>query len=268
VLSEDALRRALGAAGLTAPVRWDEVTESTNATAVAMAAEGAPEWTLVGAGHQTAGRGRLGRPWVDRPGGALMCSVVLRPAWDLERLGLVSLAAGVAMAEAASELSGREVRCKWPNDLMVGESKVGGILGEAGIAGGHVDHVVVGVGVNLDVPDEVPGAGAIGRVDEETLLSGFLERFRSLIERSAEGISGRWRAASATLGRRVEATTVGGGPPPPGGAPPPPGGPPPTSTRRARCCSTRRRGESAWRSGTSSISMSIRVDAAQCVNLG
>ena len=67
MLSEDALRRALEAVGLTAPVRWDEVTESTNATALAMAAAGTPEWTLVAAGHQTAGRGRQGRAWVDRP---------------------------------------------------------------------------------------------------------------------------------------------------------------------------------------------------------
>jgi hypothetical protein len=58
VLSEEALRRALGTAGLAAPVRWDETTESTNATALAMATAGTPEWTLVAAGHQTVGRGR------------------------------------------------------------------------------------------------------------------------------------------------------------------------------------------------------------------
>jgi BirA family biotin operon repressor/biotin-[acetyl-CoA-carboxylase] ligase len=110
VLNEDALARALAAAGLSAPVRWDDVTASTNATALALAADGCPTWTLVGAGHQTAGRGRHGRTWVDRPGAALMCSVVLRP-WEPERVGLVSLAAGAAIAEAASEASGLDVRC-------------------------------------------------------------------------------------------------------------------------------------------------------------
>jgi BirA family biotin operon repressor/biotin-[acetyl-CoA-carboxylase] ligase len=94
--------------------------------------------------------------------------------------------------------------------LLVGGSKVGGILGEAETLEARLRHVVVGVGVNLDVPEGVPGAGAIGDVDEEKLLSGFLERLRSLIEGPPEEILGRWRAVSQTLGRRVEATTVGG----------------------------------------------------------
>jgi BirA family transcriptional regulator, biotin operon repressor / biotin---[acetyl-CoA-carboxylase] ligase len=210
VLNEDALQRALRAAGLAAPVRWDEVTGSTNATALTMAAGGTPEWTLVGAGHQTAGRGRRGRAWVDRPGSTLMFSLVLRPALRPDSVGLMSLAAGAAMAEAASEASGREVRCKWPNDLMVGESKVGGILGETEIESGRLRHVVLGIGVNLDEPEDVMGAGAIGTVDEEALLTAFLRRFRSMIESSPEEILSRWRAVSATLGRGVEATTVGG----------------------------------------------------------
>jgi BirA family biotin operon repressor/biotin-[acetyl-CoA-carboxylase] ligase len=210
VLSEDALRRALGAAGLVAPVRWDEATASTNATALAMARDGTPAWTLVAAGHQTAGRGRRGRAWVDRPGAALMCSLVLRPSWAPDRAGLVSLAAGAAMAEAASEASGRAVRCKWPNDLMVEGAKVGGILGEAEIVDGRVAHIVLGIGVNLDPPEGVPGAGAIGHVDEETLLTDFLRRFRQLAEEQPDEIPRRWRVVSSTLGRHVEATTVTG----------------------------------------------------------
>ena len=209
-MNEDALQRALRAAGLTAPVRWDEVTESTNATAVAMATEGTAAWTLVAAGHQTAGRGRRGRAWVDRPGRALMFSVVLRPAIEPETIGLVSLAAGAAMAEAASEASGRGVGCKWPNDLMVGESKVGGILGEVEMTARGVEHVVVGIGVNLDPPEGVAGAGAVGGVDEEALLTAFLQRFQPMIGGAPEEILNRWRDVSATLGRRVEATTVGG----------------------------------------------------------
>ena len=78
------LERSLRSAGLTAPVRWDEVTGSTNATAAALALQGAPEWTLVGAGHQTQGRGRQGRRWEDEPGGALMVSVVLRTRCPLQ----------------------------------------------------------------------------------------------------------------------------------------------------------------------------------------
>jgi BirA family biotin operon repressor/biotin-[acetyl-CoA-carboxylase] ligase len=210
LLNEEALVRALAAAGLSAPVRWDGVTASTNATALALAADGAPAWTLVGAGHQTAGRGRQGRTWVDRPGAALMCSLVLRPDWEPDRVGLVSLAAGATMAEAASDVSAVQVRCKWPNDLLVDGAKVGGILGEVVASADGIEHVVVGIGVNLEAPDGVPGAGAIGPVDEENLLVGFLERLRSLMEQEPAAIVDRWRSVSATLGRRVAATTVSG----------------------------------------------------------
>jgi BirA family biotin operon repressor/biotin-[acetyl-CoA-carboxylase] ligase len=129
---------------------------------------------------------------------------------DPDRVGLVSLAAGVAMAEAASDLSAREVRCKWPNDLVSEGSKVGGILGETEIREGRLLHVVVGIGVNLEAPDEVPEAGGIGRVVEETLLTSYLRRFRALLQGPPSEIRDRWRAISDTLGRRVEATSVGG----------------------------------------------------------
>ena len=88
MLTEENLREALRAAGIEAPPRFDEVTESTNRTALALAEAGAPEWTVVAAGHQTAGRGRLGRTWVSRPGAAVQFSVVLRPSsLEPERMG-------------------------------------------------------------------------------------------------------------------------------------------------------------------------------------
>ncbi|MCD6022239.1 MAG: transcriptional repressor, BirA-like [Actinomycetia bacterium] len=195
---------------MSAPVRWDDVTESTNATALVLAAEGAPSWTLVAAAHQTAGRGRHGRVWRDRPGSALLCSLVLRPDWPPDRVGLVSLAVGAAMAEAISEIAGVEIRCKWPNDLMADDAKIGGILGEAQVSAEAIAHVVVGIGVNVDMPEGVPGAGAIGDVDVETLLANFLRRCSSMLGASADEILPRWRAVSLTLGRRVEATTVDG----------------------------------------------------------
>ena len=138
-----------------------------------------------------------------------MCSVVLRPDFDPDRLGLVSLAAGASMAEAASKLSGRHVRCKWPNDLVVDDGKVGGVLAESEVSAGVVRHVVVGVGVNLEAPDGVAGAGALGDVDPERLLAGFLAGLRSLMARP-EDVPDRWRAVADTLGRRVEAGRVDG----------------------------------------------------------
>ena len=138
-----------------------------------------------------------------------MFSVILRPSWEPARLGLVSLAAGAAMAEAGRSTSGLTVRCDWPNDLLVEDRKVGGILAESEIAEGRVRHVVVGVGVNLVAPDDVPDAAALGPVDAETTLSRFLGRLRELLTDEAR-MPDAWRAVAATLGRRVEAVTVGG----------------------------------------------------------
>ena len=132
------LEQALALAGVSAPVHWHEVTGSTNALAADLAEAGAPPWTLVGAGHQTAGRGRLGRIWVDRPGGALMTSIVLRPAIAPDALGLLTLLAGAAWAESARAITGLDVRCKWPNDLLVGEAKAGGVLAASSVATNEV----------------------------------------------------------------------------------------------------------------------------------
>src|SRR6266571_151982 len=101
-----------------------------------MAEDGAPAWTLVAAGHQTAGRGRLGRTWSSEPGGSLLFSLVLRPDMQPEDVGLLTLAAGVAMAAACKDEAALEVRCKWPNDLLLGDRKVGGILSESRVVEG------------------------------------------------------------------------------------------------------------------------------------
>ena len=102
------LERVLVAAGCAAPAQWDETTGSTNATARARAEAGDPEWTLVAAGHQSEGQGRLGRSWEDRPGAALLFSVVLRPTIDPPDAGLLPVLAGAAMAEAAKASTGAD----------------------------------------------------------------------------------------------------------------------------------------------------------------
>jgi BirA family transcriptional regulator, biotin operon repressor / biotin---[acetyl-CoA-carboxylase] ligase len=209
------LERALAAAGLRAPVRWDEVTGSTNRTAAELAAAGTPEWTLVAAGHQTEGRGRQGRAWTDVAGGALMFSVVLRPKVPPDRLGLVSLLAGAAMAEACGSVAAVDVRCKWPNDLILAGQKLAGILAESAVAGSRVEHVVVGIGVNLRGQAPIPGAAVLGAdVDPMVLLGAFLLGFHGGYGAAGAELTEtalpRWRAATATLGRDVEVLTAGG----------------------------------------------------------
>ena len=89
--NEEAIREAVREAGLDAAVTYREVTESTNTTAMRLAADGADEWTLVVAGHQTGGRGRLGRTWMSEPGQSLLFSLVLRPALAPADAGLITL---------------------------------------------------------------------------------------------------------------------------------------------------------------------------------
>ncbi len=214
MLSERDLRHALERIGADAPVRFDEVTRSTQLTALGMAEAGAPEWTLVAAGHQAEGRGRLGREWVDEPGRALLFSVVLRPELAASRGGLITLLAGWAAVTACRQVAGTDAWCKWPNDVLVGGAKAGGILAESRVVGGRFEHVVLGVGLNLGAaPPRVPGSAAIGDADSAATLEAFLEAFVSRYVPAdpafPNGVVGTYREVCETLGRRVRAVTSG-----------------------------------------------------------
>src|SRR5690348_13575860 len=146
--------------GLWRTVEVTAVTGSTNADLLARAAGGEPEGTVLAAEQQSAGRGRLGRTWVSPPRAAVTFSVLLRPAAvPRARLGWLPLLAGVAVADAVRVVAAVDAQLKWPNDVLAGPGKVGGILAEA--AG---DAVVVGIGVNVSTePAELPppGPGAL-----------------------------------------------------------------------------------------------------------
>jgi BirA family biotin operon repressor/biotin-[acetyl-CoA-carboxylase] ligase len=215
-MDQTELERSVAAAGIDAPAYFREVTGSTNAWAAEWAEDGAVAWSVFCVDHQTAGRGRMGRRWVDRPGGALLFSFILRPDLPPNAAGLLSLLTGWAMAEAASELSGADVRCKWPNDLLMDERKVGGILAESKVVEDALDAVVIGVGVNLEAEEleGIDGAGDLGPVDRGALLTAFLRRFREAYRPEADGFvtdaRERWRSRSSTLGRPVDVRLADG----------------------------------------------------------
>jgi BirA family biotin operon repressor/biotin-[acetyl-CoA-carboxylase] ligase len=211
-LSFETLTGIWSHAGLEAPVRFDEVTGSTNATAAELARQGAPEWTVVAAAHQTAGRGRRGRTWSDRPGSALLVSIVLRPDLPASHAGAVGLLAGAALADAAAEVADAATACKWPNDVLVAGRKAAGLLVEGAIAGERVQHLVLGMGVNLGQAP-VADAGAVDAGAAE-LLTAFLGAFVPHYRPSEPGFAlsavAAYRPWCVTLGRRVRATTVEG----------------------------------------------------------
>lgn len=139
------------------PVQFFEVCDSTNNRALEWARAGAPHGSIVVADHQTEGRGRGGRSWFSLPNlASLLFSVIIRPVFPPEDLGLVSLGMGVAVSRAFSERKTPN-KLRWPNDLMVRGRKIGGILAESEISANKVSFVVVGVGVNMRISrDQFP----------------------------------------------------------------------------------------------------------------
>lgn len=136
-----------------------ESVASTNDEAARLAAEGAPDGTVVWARCQTAGRGRRGRQWLS-PEGNLYCSVLMRPGVPLAQAAALSLVAAVAAGDTVAGLlpAGRRVQLKWPNDVLVEGAKIAGLLLEASAHGrGPVDWIVLGCGINVALhPAEGP----------------------------------------------------------------------------------------------------------------
>ncbi len=124
---------------------------STNDLALVRAVDGAPAGTVIIADSQTAGRGRLGRTWYSPPEAGLYLSVVLRsPSWE-RSLALVTMAAGIAVAQGLRAATGLVPELKWPNDVVVGRPwrKLAGILSESVSSASEVEAVVVGIGINI-----------------------------------------------------------------------------------------------------------------------
>lgn len=187
--------------------RYDEVP-STNEVAAALGRQGAPEGLVVTADHQTAGRGRRGRRWLAPPGTSLLVSVLLLPAPEPGYAHLPTLAMALAAAEACEDVAGVCPRLKWPNDVVVGERKLGGVLGEA-----TTDAVVVGAGLNVNWGEQSPPPPGVSLdalvghpVDRTALLDALLGHLDQRLAAPRDQLLADYRAASATLGRRV---TVG-----------------------------------------------------------
>ncbi len=132
------------------PVHVAAETGSTNEDAMRAGEQGAPHGALFLADGQRAGRGRLGRTWYSPRGQNLYMSLLLRPASDIRNVASITIVAGLAVAQAVQRfLPTGAARIKWPNDVLVGSKKLAGILVEASTTQARVDHVVVGIGINV-----------------------------------------------------------------------------------------------------------------------
>jgi BirA family transcriptional regulator, biotin operon repressor / biotin---[acetyl-CoA-carboxylase] ligase len=204
-------------------IHYFKEVDSTNIVAKYLAEEGAEEGTVVVAEVQHRGKGRMGKTWISPPGGVWM-SIILRPDIIPSKAPLLTLVTGVAVAETLKDELMLDVGIKWPNDIIIGNKKVCGILTEVDASINNVNYVVVGIGIDMNVdvpvfpPDLQKGATSLkNELDTEIngalLVQKFLLRFEELYNRFNQGefpeILKEWRSLSKTIGNNVEVRTRG-----------------------------------------------------------
>jgi BirA family transcriptional regulator, biotin operon repressor / biotin---[acetyl-CoA-carboxylase] ligase len=219
----EALSRTAGRLGsIGSPIHYFTGVTSTNDVAALLAERGAPEGTTVLASAQSAGRGRLGRSWHSPPGAGLYVSLVFR---DPRIASMLTLAGGVAVAEGIRAATGLPVEIKWPNDVVVRDGasrqrrlKLAGVLAEASSGAEGLQHVILGIGINVrsaPLPNELGAIASciereLGRAaDSPAILAETLAALNGLVQPLRTGdqhtVLSRWRAlAPSALGSTVE----------------------------------------------------------------
>jgi BirA family biotin operon repressor/biotin-[acetyl-CoA-carboxylase] ligase len=190
-----------------------EEIDSTNSYLKQKVMDGCPEGLVALADFQTAGRGRLDRTWTAPARSSLLCSIVLHPRLDIDELQLVVAGVALATRQALERLSGLRAQLKWPNDLIVGSRKLGGLLAEIVITPDGFD-VVVGLGLNLtfDGPELVEATSVRAETGVTLVPRGVLDILLEELEVRREQLDseeGRralradYERALATIGKDV-----------------------------------------------------------------
>ena len=178
-------------------------TNSTNEDAWAYFQDGSPEGTLFITDDQQKGKGRRENKWISTKGKSLTFSILLRPEMKLEKLGLLPLLTGVSIVEAIKSAASIQTGLKWPNDIMLNEKKMGGILVESK-SGLNGLGVVVGVGLNIneseqDIPDSLSKQATSLAIysnssySRELILSAILNEFEQLYQNQMDDIIPLWQ---------------------------------------------------------------------------
>lgn len=218
-VNTEALKRALHTRLCGQELEYVAEVDSTNAALSRRAKAGAVEGTVVLADAQTAGRGRLGKPWFSPPGVNVHLSVLLKPPVQLAEVRLLSLIGSLAVADALATYS-ISAQVKWPNDVLVADRKIAGVLTEVQTHDTTVTHLILGIGVNVNIDrptmERVFGEAAAGAtsvrdvlgkdVDRATFIALLLEklerRYFDFLTHGKQELLKEWRSRSF-LGRRV-----------------------------------------------------------------
>lgn len=198
-----------------------QAVSSTMDEAFEQANRGAEEGTVVCAESQTKGRGRMGRSWVSPKGKGIYLSVILRPQLAPSQAAQLTLMTAVAVCEALQKVSGVDVRIKWPNDLLVKNRKVSGILTEMSAEVDRIKFIVVGIGINVNASkDDLPPSATSLKVEAkknfprvpviQEILRSLEKWYDPLPTAGFEPVLRRWKELSMTLGKRVKISELNG----------------------------------------------------------
>jgi BirA family transcriptional regulator, biotin operon repressor / biotin---[acetyl-CoA-carboxylase] ligase len=220
-LSIEVIRRRLSSQVVGHTMHLFDRVTSTNAAVRRLATERAPEGTVVLAEQQIAGRGRLGKRWFSPPKVNLYASLLFRPHIPIAAVPVFSFIASLALVEAVQD-EGLRAAIKWPNDILVERKKVAGVLAESARKGGELDHVILGIGVNLNVTQAALREALGDAAQEATSLTeaagreidrnAFTARVLNLVEkwfeiyrtRGPSALLTAWRDREVVTGRRIE----------------------------------------------------------------
>ncbi len=215
-LSKDAILQGLTTQFIGRNLFFYRTVSSTMDLAKKAAREGAAEGTTVVAEEQTRGKGRLGRSWINPPG-VIATSVILRP--EISRLLRLTMVASLATSRCIERATGLETTIKWPNDVLINDKKVSGILAESALRGQSVDWAVIGIGINVnfdskafpEIADIATSLSTeLGReVSQLKILLHLLHEMEQvyLALRESKPIHEEWRSRLETLGQMVEVTS-------------------------------------------------------------
>lgn len=213
VLSKDELQSLCKTKWLGKELYCYDCLDSTNVKAKELAEQGCESGTLVVADQQTAGRGRRGRSWDSPSGTGIFMTILLKPEINPNHASMLTLVTALAVARAIGDISGAAAQIKWPNDIVMNGKKVCGILTEMSAQFDYINHIVVGIGINVhneSFPEEISGMASSlllesgNRIHRAMLIEKVLEYFEEYYETflETEDLSGLLKDYNALLVNR------------------------------------------------------------------